>query len=336
MKKFILLLAALLVLAACGGCGKDYNRKLMLVTQSPTFNDNGYNYGLWQSLEHYGLQTKVVTMANPDRKPLLDVMTKAVKEKPGLLFISSDENTNPELEPLVAKYPEITFVMLDKKPSFTGKNYTTVWVKSNEGAFLAGYLAALMTQSGKVGFIGGTEADTIARFKYGYLAGVAYANQQQLLSVETQTLTAGTFTDQAVGEKLARQMYKDGCDIIFAAAGKTGLGSIAAAVQENKYVIGVDVDQQELAPENMLCSVLSDYNVIIKNIVSRYLKQEKSLEVKNTGLVSGAAGVVLNHRLVPYNQAQRIRQLREVIKNGFEVPDSKDSYEQFIAGLQTH
>lgn len=135
MKKFILLLACLLALLGCAGCGPSYNRTIMLVTQSPTFNDNGYNYGLWRSIEHYNLQTKVVTVANPDKKPLLDIMTKAVKEKPGLLFISSDENTNPELEPLVDAHPEITFVMLDKTPSFTKKNYTTVWVQSNEELF---------------------------------------------------------------------------------------------------------------------------------------------------------------------------------------------------------
>lgn len=201
---------------------------------------------------------------------------------------------------------------------------------------MAGYLAALMSKTGKVGFIGGVEADTINRFKYGYLAGVVFANHQHQLQVETESRTAGTFMDQAVGEKLGREMYQDGCDIIFTAAGETGLGTIAAAVQMHKYVIGVDVDQQELAPENMLCSALSDYDVLMTHIVNRYLKKERIIVARDTGIKSGAADVVLNSRLVPYNLAQFIQHQREAIKQGFTVPDSKDSYEAFQHKLQAN
>ena len=334
MKLFTALVLSLLTLFTCTGCSRDnFNRKIMLVTQSQSFNDNGFNYGLWFGVEHYRLQTEVECLANPDQKPLTQMVQQAVQQKPGLLFISSDENENQNLEPIVKQHPEIMFVLLDKKGAFTQPNFWPVHVQSNEGAFEAGYLAALMSKTKQLGFIGGVSSGTIDRFKYGYLAGAAYAGKERQRKVKVQVRMAETYMDQAVGEQLARSLYVGGCDIIFTAAGETGLGAIAEAARQHKYIIGVDVDQQGLAPENILCSALSSYEVLIRDITNTYLKREKLHFLVSTGLAVGATGLAMNERLVPYSVSQEIRRVEELVKSGLQVPDSEESYQLFLTNL---
>lgn len=334
VKLLTVLVLTLLTLFSGSGCSRDnFNRKIMLVTQSPAFNDNGYNYGLWSGVAHYRLQTEVEFLANPDHKTLTEVIQQAVKKKPGLLFISSDENDNQGLEPIVQQYPEIMFVLLDKRGNFTRSNFWPVHVQSNEGAFEAGYLAALMSKSHKLGFIGGVTSETIDRFKYGYLAGAAYAGKERQSKVEVEVRMAESYVDQALGEQLAKSLYADGCDIIFTAAGETGLGAIAEATRQNKYIIGVDVDQQNLAPDNILCSALSSYEVLIRDIINTYLKREKLHFLVSTGLAVGATGLAVNERLVPYNVSQAVRRVEELIKAGLQVPDSEKSYQLFLTNL---
>jgi len=335
MKILTALFLSLLTVLTCVGCGNEnFNHKIILVTQSVDFKDNGFNYGLWTSVQHYALETEVETLANPKNLPFLDIVRMAVNKKPGLLFISSDDNINQELEVLVKQHPEISFVMLDKNSPFIQPNYKTFYIQTNEGAFLAGYVAATMSKTHKVGFIGGVESATIDRFKYGYLAGVAYAGREHGLKIETDTRMANSYVDPDKGEELSRAMFANGCDIIFTAAGETGMGAITEAVQENKYIIGVDVDQQELAPKNIICSTLSSYDVIISSVIDTYLKREKINNMVSTGLAIGATGLAFNDKLVPYNVNQAVRRLESKIKGGFAVPYSEQSYNEFLNNLQ--
>ena len=344
MKILKSLLLILVTLFLCTGCsGDNFNSTIMLVTQNTDFNDNGYSHALWADLQHFALQTRVLTLANPDDKPLLDVVTTAVQQKPGLLFISSDADSNPELEPLVKQHPEITFVMLDKQEAFIQPNYMAVWVKSNEGAFLAGYLAGRMTTTGKVGFVGGIESASIDRFKYGYLAGVAYAGQERGQKITVDARMAGTYVSQGKGAWMGGAMYDAGCDIIFCAAGETGLGVFQEAAQKNKYVIGVDVDQQDLSPEHVLASALSDYSVVIRQVTDMYLNRERMRPPADTGLHSRATGLALNERLVPYNVTRSINRIKELVEasrtletahgRSIRVPDNEASYQEFLKQL---
>lgn len=331
MKFVKALVLIMLALFLCVGCGKDnFNKKIMLVVEAPTFNDNGFNRGLWNGIMHLNLKTKVATLDNPKGKSFLDVTKDAIKEKPGLLFLSSNEDANSELEHLVQEHPEIMFVMLDKESSFAQPNYMSVYVQSNEGAFLAGYVAAQMSKTHKVGFIGGANVRSIDRFKYGYLAGVDYGAHEKGIQIEKDVRMAGTFFDQSKGERLAKAMYDDGCDVIFAAAGQATLGVIAEASAANKFVIGVDVDQQDLAPKQVLCSALSDYSVIIRAVADLYLQQERVRPLDSTGIAIGASGLAINNRIVPYNVVSSEHKLEENIKDGLlKVPSSQDDYFAF-------
>ncbi|WP_203332669.1 BMP family lipoprotein [Planococcus beigongshangi] len=150
-------------------------------------------------------------------------------------------------------------------------NVASVLFKEQEGAFLAGVAAALMTETGKVGFVGGMEIPVIERFEAGFLAGVEAADS----SVEVDVSYAGAFDDAALGKTTANLMYQNGADIIFHAAGGTGNGVFTEAKErkeagENVWVIGVDSDQYDegqVGDDNVtLTSVLKRVDNAVYNI----------------------------------------------------------------------
>jgi basic membrane protein A len=122
----------------------------------------------------------------------------------------------------------------------------------NEGAFLMGAIAAYMSETGKVGFVGGMETDVVKKFEAGYRAGVLTIDPD----VEVLVSYAGAFNDPAKGKELALAQYNQGADVVFQVAGFTGTGVIDAAVEVDKMVIGVDRDQNYLAPDNVISSMM--------------------------------------------------------------------------------
>lgn len=151
------------------------------------------------------------------------------------------------------KYAIVDFTEIDN----ISDNILAVGFKSEQGSFLAGYLASKMSKTGKIGFVGGIAGTIIDMFDYGYEAGAKYANP----NIEVIKQYAESFGDPAKGKSIANHMYQNGVDVIFQAAGATGLGVIEATKEmrsqgKDVWVIGVDVDQSPLAPEAVLVSVL--------------------------------------------------------------------------------
>lgn len=151
------------------------------------------------------------------------------------------------------KYAIVDFTQIDN----LSDNVLAIGFKSEQGSFLAGYLAAKMSQTNKIGFVGGIAGTIIDMFDYGYEAGAKYANP----NIEVVKQYAESFGDPAKGKSIATHMYQNGVDVIFQAAGATGLGVIESAKEmrgqgKDIWVIGVDVDQAPLAPEAVLVSVL--------------------------------------------------------------------------------
>lgn len=171
--------------------------------------------------------------------------------------------------------PGVPFVNVDF-PSQTAGDLGLLFA-SNEPSFLAGYLAAGMTETGTVCTYGGVQGLPVLIFMVGFENGVKYYNQQKDAGVELlgwqtdptvpaggEGVFAGTFTDQAEGRRIAEEFFEQGCDIIFPVAGAVGLGSAEAAQEQGLTVIGVDADQAETAPELAgvyLTSVLKQIDV---------------------------------------------------------------------------
>ena len=218
-----------------------------------------------------------------------------------------------DLQKEAENYPDKQFVLVDETYDKIPENVTPVLFKESEAAYLTGLIAGKMTKTNNVGFIGGIQTPVISRFEYGYKAGVKEANKKCDVDVQY----AGTFSDAAKGKSIANQMYGNGSDIILSAAGATGLGAIEAAKEQNKYAIGVDRDQSDLAPENVLTSALKKVNVGVYDTVKEFVEgkltggKEKVYGLKENGI--GIPETTKN--LVPQNIIDYVNSMIEKIKN---------------------
>jgi basic membrane protein A len=152
-------------------------------------------------------------------------------------------------------YPNQQFAIIDyayDASQVPHKNLTGVVFAAQECSFLVGYIAGKVSKTGKIGHVNGISSPTMESFAVGYYAGALTANP----NIEIMGQYAGSFGDPAAGKNIANQFYAAGADIIYHAAGGTGAGVIEAAREQGKWVIGVDMDQNHIAPNNVLTSAL--------------------------------------------------------------------------------
>ena len=162
--------------------------------------------------------------------------------------------------------PDTKFIFIDNGLDGVGDNLMSITYAQNEGSFLVGYIAGTLTQTGKIGAVGGEDSETINDFIVGYEAGAKYARED----VEVQVQYAGTYDDPAKGKELALALYDAGCDIVFQVASRTGEGVFEAAAERGLYAIGVDSDQKYINPDVILCSMIKQVNLSIEQAVTAY------------------------------------------------------------------
>jgi basic membrane protein A len=158
------------------------------------------------------------------------------------------------IEKVARAFPNSHFVIIDGVVELP--NVASVLFKEQEGSFLVGMLAALASRSGKVGFIGGMDIPLIRKFQCGYEQGARTANPKiEIVALMTGT-TPSAWSDPARGGELARAQFAKGVDVVFAAAGGTGVGVYQAAKDAGRLAIGVDSNQNHLHPGTMLTSMV--------------------------------------------------------------------------------
>ena len=162
--------------------------------------------------------------------------------------------------------PDTKFIFIDNGLDGVGDNLMSITYAQNEGSFLVGYIAGTLTQTGKIGAVGGEDSETINDFIVGYEAGAKYARED----VEVQVQYAGTYDDPAKGKELALALYDAGCDIVFQVASRTGEGVFEAAAERGLYAIGVDSDQKYINPDVIICSMIKQVNLSIEQAVTAY------------------------------------------------------------------
>ncbi|UPA12058.1 BMP family lipoprotein [Borrelia venezuelensis] len=216
------------------------------------------------------------------------------------------------------------------------KNLVNVNFRSEEGAFLVGYLATNASKTGKIGFLGGMESVVINAFRYGYEAGAKYANK----NIELNSQYVGTFSDLSLGHLMASKMYASGVDIIFTAAGLSGLGAIEVAKElgNGHYIIGVDQDQSYLAPDNVLLSYVKRVDLVMLDLMRSYLDVGKWNGGDNLefGLKDGALDLILNKSISldlikDYDFLSEIK--NKIVGNEIKVPKDEKSYGDFVVNL---
>ncbi|WP_114393860.1 BMP family lipoprotein [Oleisolibacter albus] len=165
----------------------------------------------------------------------------------------------PSVEKVAKEFPKVRFTLIDNVVDLP--NVQSVVFSEQEGSYLVGMLAAMASKSGTVGFIGGMDIPLIRRFECGYEQGIKAikADAQILVNMAGNTPTA--WADPTRGSELAKSQFDRGADVIFAAAGQTGMGALQAAADAKKLAIGVDSNQNHLFPGTMLTSMVKRVDV---------------------------------------------------------------------------
>lgn len=189
---------------------------------------------------------------------------KLAEEGKTPIILLGNQNVEPVLN-LAPHYPDIKFTVIDGLVPPLTMNVQSVLFKDQEGAFLIGYLAAKMTHSGIIGFVGGMDSTTIRNFATGYEQGAHYADAkvQVLSQMVGETSEAWSSPDKA--EKIALEQYHNGADIVFGAAGGSSVGVLKAANESGKLAVGVDSNQNGLYPGRVLTSMVKRVDVAIYN-----------------------------------------------------------------------
>ena len=204
-------------------------------------------------------------------------------------------------------------------------NLVALKFKEEEGSFLVGALAALVSKTGKVGFVGGMQIPLIKKFEAGYIAGVHAVRPRTQVIVKYAGTTGEAFKDPTKGTELALAEYAQGADVIFHASGATGRGVFQAAIQQNKLAIGVDSDQYDEAPGHVLTSMVKRVDVSVFDLI-RDLKDGKwQGGVRTFGLKDDGVMWVYDDRnkaLIPAPVKATVDSLRdEIVAGRITVPD---------------
>ena len=222
------------------------------------------------------------------------------------------------MEKVARDFPKTRFAIIDAVVDLP--NVQSIVFKEHEGSFLVGMMAAMASKTGKVGFVGGMDIPLIRKFQCGYEQGAKYANPQVQVSASMTGATPAAWSDPTRGAELAKAQFASGVDVIFAAAGGTGIGVYQAARDAGKLAIGVDSNQNRLQPGTMLTSMVKRVDVAVYKAFKGVTPGVTSL-----GLKEGGVDVALdehNARLVSADMKKKVDAARaDIIAGRIKVVD---------------
>lgn len=330
MKKFLILALVLMIALSFA---KPLKVALLLNGNlgDKSFFDSAAR-GLQMAIKEFGIQGKIIEANyNPANwRPYLE----DISDEDYDIIIVGTWQMQEILEEIAPMYPDKKYFIFDtsvdyKKPGL--KNVYSILYKQNEGSFLVGALAAMITTSGMpktnpepiIGFLGGMDIPVINDFLVGYIEGAKYINP----NIKVLISYVGSFNDPAKGKELSLAMYRQGADIIFNVAGNTGVGLLEAAKEADRWAIGVDSDQAliyedidiEIAKRIVTSMMKNVDNSIFRGLKLHLEGKLKYGQAEALGIAEGGVGVADNkyyRELVPEQFRNKIKELEQKILNG--------------------
>ncbi|HLR21540.1 MAG TPA: BMP family ABC transporter substrate-binding protein [Tissierellaceae bacterium] len=324
--------------------GEDF--KVTMVTDEGGVNDQSFNQSAHEGLldleEDLGVEVEYqesnqVADFEPNFETLLDAESDLIWGVGYKLADAAYEAATNNPDTLYG-IVDFSYEDNDDFPEGTPENLVGVLFKDEQSSFLVGYIAGKMTETDQVGFVGGEKGDVIGAFEHGYRAGVAYAAKELDKDIDVLVQYADSFSDSGKGKSIATNMYQQGRDVVFHAAGAVGDGVIEAAKEEDKWVIGVDMDQHHMAPDNVLTSAMKRVDVAIYNVVEELIDgnfpagETIVYGVEDEGAVDIAPTSDEN---VPSEILDEVEEIKKEIADGeIEVPSNEEDFEDFLNELE--
>ena len=221
------------------------------------------------------------------------------------------------LKEIAPKFPKQKFAIIDA--AVDAPNVQSVLFREEEGSYLAGMLAAMKSQTGTIGFVGGMDVPLIRKFACGYRQGAEAVNPKVDVLENMTGSTPAAWSDPGRGGELARSQIDRGADVIFQAAGATGIGVLQAAADAGKYGIGVDSNQNMLHPGHVLTSMVKQVGVAAEKTLKAAQDGTWKPGTEVLGLSDGGVGLAFdenNAKIVTPEMRERIAKAKAAIIAG--------------------
>ena len=284
-----------------------------------SFNEAAYN-GAERFKQEAGIEYLEFEVTNESQR---DQALRRMARRGANVVIAVGFSFATPLEQIAKEFPDTKFVIIDgvvEQP-----NVQSVVFKEHEGSFLVGMAAALASKTGKVGFVGGMDIPLIRNFAHGYQQGVKYIDPDAEVFVNMTGTTPAAWNDPAKGAELAQSQFDRGADVVYAAAGGTGLGVLQAAADSGKLSIGVDSNQNYLHPGSVLTSMLKRVDVAVYNAFKDAKEGTLKTGTQNLGLAEEGVGYALdehNRALITAEMEAKLEDAKAKIIGGeLEVTD---------------
>ncbi|NLC18211.1 MAG: BMP family ABC transporter substrate-binding protein [Clostridiales bacterium] len=306
------------------------DKKKAILIVNGNLGDLGFfdsaNAGMQRVKNELGLDIQVIETGDDESK-WEPALADAAEEDVDYVIAVSPSMVEP-MQNIAPQYPEKKFLLLDNTVDFGAGDFSNVYCatfKQNEGSFLAGAVAAILAkETGKIGFVGGMDIPPINDFLVGFIEGALVVNP----NAKVIATYPGDYYDPAKGKEHGIVLCDQGCEVIFPAAGPTGLGTIEAAVEAGRYVIGVDSDQSAgyaangdtKTAQKIATSMLKNVGDAIFRAIDLDLKgQLKMGQAESLGIAEGGVGLAKNdvyNSILTDAEKKQIEDIEAKVVNG--------------------
>ena len=299
----VLLISLAILSSACGGssAAEDKSKlKVGIVFDIGGKDDRSFNAAAWQGVQRAAKDLPIVLRdIEPGTPNAIEPAMRAFAERNFDLIIGVGFAQQPIIDEVAKDYPHIQFAIIDGVSKLP--NVASLVFKEHEGSYLVGILAAKASRTGTIGFLGGMDIGLIHRFAKGYEEGAKSVNPNIRVIENYVGVTDGAWNNPGKGKELSLAQIGKGADVIFTAAGNSGLGAFDAVEQQGKqngrathFVIGVDSNQNMVKPGFVLTSMVKRVDNAVYDIVKEVVNHQFSPGIHVFGLDKDGVGYAMD------------------------------------------
>lgn len=340
MKNFFVLVVISVVVLGASSCGgvtearrEGCNIRVGIVFDIGGKNDRSFNAAAWEGVKRAEKELNICLYdVEPGNPTSIEPAMRAFAERNFDLIFGVGFAQGPIMQKVADDYPNIKFAIVDgvitEKDGSPKMNVASLVFREHEGSYLVGMIAASKSKTGVLGFLGGMDIPLIHRFETGYEEGARSVNPNIKVIDNYVGVTDSAWNNPGKGKELALSQIEKGADVIFTAAGNSGLGAFDAVEQygidpqtgqANKFVIGVDSNQNGVKPGFVLTSMVKRVDNACYDVVKELLEGRFDGGFHVFGLDKDGVAYALddfNRKLIPQDVIQKVEEARTKIGTG--------------------
>ena len=329
MKKFLALVLALCMVCALGVVAHaDDTVRVGMVTDVGGVNDKSFNQTAWEGLQALAAEDSSFEVNYLESKTDADYQTNIntfIDEEYDLIICVGYMLADATREAALAN-PEQKFAIIDDATNADLENVACLMFAQEQASYLVGLVAGSVTESKTVGYVQGMVSDSMNLFGIGYITGVLEACPEATVL----QYNANNFGDIAGGSTAAKEMITKGADVIYHAAGGTGIGVISACDEEGIWAIGVDTDQSINAPDHVITSAMKRVDTASQDISKAFKDGSFVGGVHLYDLSNGGVDLAPTRDHIPADVLEKVEAAKAaVIAGDFVVPTTVDACPTF-------